>query len=247
MAARTGFKRKRGSKTFTPKKRARTFVPITSSVVRSYGNGAPMATRGYAFGSRERKVFDIGVASYDVNTTGTFTLISVPVPGTGFNNRIGRKIHNRSIYIRGRVALQSAMGPVAATQSSAQLLRMIVFCDLQPNGAAPAVTDLLVTASPASQLNMDGRDRFRILKDKIYAMDPYTAGAAYADAAWNRTMYTVKVYKKINIETIFNAGAAGTIADITSGAIYMFWIGEIAAGAFDSIASLSTRVRYDDS
>jgi hypothetical protein len=36
------------------------------------------------------------------------------------------------------------------------------------------------------------------------------------------------------------------VADINSGALYMFWIGTIASGDSDSVAQISTRVRFAD-
>ena len=126
---------------------------------------------------------------------------------------------------------------------------MIIFIDLQPNGAAPAVTDLLNEALPSSQLNPNNRDRFLIVKDKTFYFDPVInqTTASQAQAAFNRTGYDIKVYKKCNLETIFNGTNGGSIADITSGAIYMMWIGSTAAGANTDVnAIVSTRCRYID-
>lgn len=208
---------------------------------------APLATRGYAFGSKEKKAFSRNSAAYEVNTGGSFTLLNVPVPGTGFNERVGRKIYNKSLYIRGKVYLENARVLLAATNAFAQLARLIVFIDFQPNGVTPAVTDLLVEANSNSQLNLDNRDRFRILKDKQYAFDPLVITASSAVISFNHTISAVKCFKKLNFETIFNGVGGGTIGDITSGALYMFWIGDVAAAVgTDCVASVTTRVRYDD-
>lgn len=204
------------------------------------------------FSSKEKKFFDVGVATYQVNTTGSFTLIHAPVPGSDYTNRIGRKTIVKSLYIRGSVKSEGANGPnqPAAPGTAAQLLRMIIFVDNQPNGAVPVVADLLVSASPASHLNPNNRDRFKILCDKEFVLDPYinlnTANAAQYGAC--NQIKAVKKYKKLNIETIFNAGTAGTIADINSGAIYMFWIGDQPASTnYDANAIVATRIRFDDS
>lgn len=201
-------------------------------------------------GSRmEKKVSDIAVGVVQINTTGTFTLLHIPQLGTDFTNRIGRKTLIRSFYVKGRVTTEGAGGATQGLNVASQQARMILFCDLQPNGAVPVVTDLLNSAEPASHLNLNNRDRFKILKDKMWAFDPYIniVTATQAQASCSRQCYSLKAYMKLNQEVIFNATNGGTIADITSGALYLFWIGSQPAGAgTDANAIISTRVRYED-
>ena len=84
-----------------------------------------------------------------------------------------------------------------------------------------------------------------ILKDKIYYFGPYTKDVGFA--AFENTGYNIKIYKKINMETIYNSTNGGTIADLSSGALYMFWIGsQTASGGGDANAIVSTRVRFID-
>lgn len=218
---------------------------------RTIAGQAPLAPRGFGSMSfapnRERKYADKDQFTQDVNTGGAFNLLCIPELGSDFDDRIGRKILIKSVYIRGRVMLEAATqsAPVA---SLAQQARCIIFVDNQPNGAAPAVTDLLKQSFPTSQLNANNRDRFRIIKDKTYTFDPLlistTAGQSIATNG--RTIYDIKMYKKVNIETIFNGTNGGTIGDINTGALYMFWIGSAAAGATDCNTTLTSRVRFDD-
>lgn len=209
---------------------------------------APLASRGYRLNNVERKVADIAVTLYGVNTTGSFTLMAKPQLGSDMTDRIGRKIQLKSFYIRGFVATEAALNAVVGVNPTMQA-RMIIFVDLQPNGAVPVVTDLLNTASPASHLNLSNRDRFKIYCDKTFVFDPYlystTATQAYASAS--NQIFQIKKFKKINLEMVFNGTNGGTIADITSGALYMFWIGSVVSGAnTDMNASVGTRVRYSD-
>lgn len=201
----------------------------------------------YSASKAEAKVNDIATATYQVHTTGVFTLLCNPSLGSDMNNRIGRKIRIKSAYVRGYVGTQPALG-AATNSTSAQCARMIIFTDNQPNGAAPAVTDLLNSADPCSHLNLNNRDRFVIHHDKEFVFDPYTLvnTATQAQAASTNQIRMVKKFKKITTEMVFNAGVAGTIADINSGALYMFWIGSTASGTTDVNAILSTRVRYWD-
>lgn len=260
-------KRKADPKHITQNKRIAT-------VTRVGVQGAPLATRGFApnYGSSpgEKKVSDrpswTGSSSPDgpdfltitVNQSGSFTLLHVPKVGTDFTSRVGRKTCAKSLYIRGVVGLENVFAEAGASAnfSSGQQMRMIIFVDWQPNGAQPALGDVLkiTTASNATQmLNLNNRDRFHIIKDKVWYFDPMTASAG----ALNRTGASVKVYKKINIETTFNGNNAtgqngadtqGAIGDITTGAIYMLWVGQHASSANPVVGQFrgTTRVRFID-
>lgn len=215
--------------------------------------GTVSATRGFAgnYGSSraEKKVSDIAVGTVQVNTTGAFNLLHIPVLGTDYTARIGRKTLIKSVYIRGRVTHEATNAQQVVASVQPQHVRMILFVDKQPNGAAPAVTDVLNTAEPASQLNLNNRDRFMILKDKNWWLGSYYLNNTNGTSAamCDRGGYVFKVFKKCGIETIFNGTNGGTIADINSGALFMFWIGSTAAGAnSDANAQLSTRVRFID-
>lgn len=214
--------------------------------------GAPLANRGFGSmtiaANRERKFYDIDSGTVRANTTGAFSLLSVPVLGSDFTNRIGRKILNKSLYIRGRVTITSAVTGAVNT-IGCQQARMIIVVDNQPNGAAPATTDLLKQSLVESQLNANNRDRFKVIKDKTFIFEPYinVTTATQAQSAVNRASYDIKCYKKLNVETIFNGTNGGTIGDVNSGAIYMFWIGSNIAGGSDVSAILTTRIRFDDS
>jgi len=207
----------------------------------------PARTGGYRLNIHERKVNDIAAATYQVNTGGSFTLLCNPQLGTDMNNRVGRKILIKSAYIRGFLSTEPA-GSAAVNSVGVQQARFILFCDMQPNANAPAVTDLLVAATPISHLNLNNRDRFKVYSDKMFTFGPYfrdtTATQSVAAAA--QQAYTFKKFKRLNLETVFNATNGGTIGDITSGALYMFWIGSVGAGTTDVNAILTTRVRYLD-
>lgn len=201
--------------------------------------------------SKERKFSDRGVGGHQVSDAGGFTLLHAPTLGSDYTNRVGRKTNCKSLYIRGKLEITKS-GTMALATVGSTLNRLIIFIDSQPNGATPGVTDLLVSASPSSQLNANNRDRFHILKDKVYGLDPCVIDntSANGENSWGRTIYPIKIYKKINLETIFNATDDATISSINSGALYMFWIGNAGFQASEAnwviTANLSTRVRFDD-
>lgn len=175
-----------------------------------------------------------------MNTTGTLIPICIPQTGSDFTNRIGRKIRIRSVFIRGYVSKESGAGTAA---SGPQLLRMILLVDKQPNGVAATTTEVLKQATSVSQLNLNNRERFQVIKDKTFILDPFDLSTL----TFNRLISPVKVYKKLNIPVIFNASSTGNISDINTNALYMMWIGNVAAGSgSDGNAIVTTRVRFED-
>lgn len=203
--------------------------------------------------TKELKAFDVDSATYAINDAGTFQLLMSPVLGTDIDDRVGRKTLMKSVYIRGAVARYEALDANPGNQGPRRALqaRFILFVDHQPNAAAPATVDLLKQSLVTSQLNLNNRERFTILKDKLFCFDPLVTvtTATQAQAAASNQIQNFKCYKKLNQQTTYNAGNAGTIADINTGALYMFWIsnGPIASTPNDGASGLvSTRVRFAD-
>lgn len=210
------------------------------------GSLVPVSSRGYRPNPQEKKVFDVDSNNYNVNNTGTVTLLNIPVLGTDMTQRVGRKIINRSIYIRGVLRTNGSLNMTTISQQS-QLARMLLVWDTQPNGAAPAVSDILKAASATSQLNINYRDRFKILCDKQYAMGPFQIDTVnHYGLSSNQQAYGIKKYKKLYLETIFNGTNGGTIGDITTGALWMVWVGTQAAGGDACTATVTTRLRFSD-
>ena len=115
-------------------------------------------------------------------------------------------------------------------------MRIIVVYDKQANATAPAITDVLVADSFIGQNNLNNRDRFVILCDQISA--PI---GAQSDSSVGGV-----IYKKINLETMFNAGSAGTIGDITSGSVYLFVAQTAGIGIANPSFNWRARIRFQD-
>jgi len=248
------YKRKRvaysktGNRTLGVRKRYRSFQTSRfGALARTGGNYSAITRRRYPNGiyrvgpGPEKKFIDSGgfftyaaSAGTTITTVGTPTmqLLNGLVQGTDSVTRIGRKIMMKSIQIR------NAIGK--AVQTSSSIIRTIVFYDTQTNGAAPVVTDLLQASTLAtyivSPLNLNNRERFRILWDKTDVVG--------ADGADNAIVYQ-DYYKKLNMAVIFNASNAGTVADIQTGSVYALTMGTLpTANAYD-IATY-VRIRFID-
>jgi len=55
-----------------------------------------------------------------------------------------------------------------------------------------------------------------------------------------------KFYRRLAHPVTFNSGDAGTVADITTGSLYLIYIGSIAAGATAGSIVGHCRIRYSD-
>lgn len=214
---------------------------------RSFKNGSIAGGLGYIRNLTtkdvhiEKKSLDGNNANYVVNAAGTITLLNGCIAGSQMYNRTGRKIHLKSLQMRG--ALFPA-GNVTFTD-----VRIIIFYDKQTNGAAPAVVDVINSVNQAGVasstvldgLNLNNRDRFQIIRDKHYTMGISTtlAGSAQSDTS----VYTVDDYIKLDCETVYNAGAAGTVGDITTGGLFMLLIGD-TTGQY--AVDMGFRTRFTD-
>ena len=104
--------------------------------------------------------------------------------------------------------------------------------------------DILQAVTVSSFMNLNNRDRFRVLREEIMTVGAFSNVATQSYAAGNQIV-PINIYAKCNIPVCFE-GTSAAIGSISSGAIYVFLIGNVAAGANDGIAQLSCRVRFID-
>jgi len=159
----------------------------------------------------------------------TGQLLNGIATGSAATDRIGRKVVIKSLLIRWRAYLQSS-------SLGGSPIRILIVYDKQANATAPAITDILLTDSFTAQNNLSNRDRFVTLSDFI------TEPLSVQDC-WSRAGV---IYKKLNLEVMFNATGTDTIGDITSGSIYMFVAQTSAVSVAEIDFAANTRIRYSD-
>lgn len=178
----------------------------------------------------------VGAGNAGLTATPTAVLLNGCIQGTDGTTRIGRKISLKKLLFRMNITFQENTTGGTAAGSLAGNVRLLFVYDKQTNGAVPLSTDILLSATVTSPMNLDNRDRFQVIADKVYHVSPVDNAGAY-----------VKLYKKLNRQTIFNAGNAGTVADITTGSLYLFVFSTIATtGGGNIIFTYNSRVRFSD-
>jgi len=248
-AYKAGTRRSGGSVPSDSSSRKRVYAP------RSMPASAAAISAGYGYlryrnarsARVEKKVVDINEATYAVENTGTqLALLNGCVAGSQNFNRIGRKICLKSLQIRGYF--------LATDFSTAQTFaRMIVVYDKQSNGSAPTFANIIqsqniagTTSSLATDMvNLDNRDRFEIIRDKQVALAALQNTATQAFSGAPTILYVEDYIKLGNRETVYNAGTAGTVGDITSGALYVFFIASQANAAGVTYTG-TFRLRFTD-
>nr|UOF81670.1 capsid protein [Cressdnaviricota sp.] len=183
----------------------------------------------------ELKFLDVSVSNLQFNSTGTIRLLNGIVQGTDYNQRIGRQIILKSIYLR------MYLFPNAAATNVGDVLRIILGFDEQPNGALPIVTDILTSASTTAANNLNNRDRFKILVDKTFPVGQAITANAVAPIRGFK-----KVYKKCNWPVTYS-GTTADIASLATGSLFILTVSENVAGITCWDANYHSRIRFTDS
>lgn len=204
---------------------------------------------------------DLTIAGPVLATTGTngdcFVLNLVP-PGVGSWNRVGRKIYCKSLRLKGCLLYQYNAATTTSNLASSYC-RMVVVWDKQPSGGAiPSfdtvfgVTNQAGTESTTilSPLKYDNMDRFKVLKDCVINFDveatPPTGGSTNIISQRK----TFDEYLKVKGECVYSGqSATQTIADISTGALYVYFRAPLAIASTSAVsveAQSWARLRYTD-
>lgn len=191
-------------------------------------------SRAY-FGSKSTGFVDLASTTYNMDTTGSITLLATIPQGASVNSRIGKKITLTSIQMRGN----AYSGTTTLTAEGA----VLIVYDRRPTGTLPAITDILVSASSRAFNNDDNAGRFKILRryDNNFIGNTNTAGQSTS-----KTMYDMDDYIKLNKPAVFKSVGTGVIGDIEQGALYLVTVGTNVAGTTAPILSAGFRVRFKD-
>lgn len=168
-----------------------------------------------------------------------YTCINLLEQGSQVSQRIGDKVVMKSI----RIQFNLVANP-AATSADVGVVRFCLIFDKNPNGVAPAVSDIFSTLNGAGAyggiyfntgIKSANINRFTLLADQKIKI-------AYGEDQ----VQTVDIYKKLKMVSKYQSSASPpVIANITEGAIY-FMIWSTGYTNAPSIGNFETRLRYWD-
>lgn len=161
---------------------------------------------------------------------GQLQLLNGCFRGTDVTEHVGRRVCIKGIGVRGYISV-----PAGAPTVGGEMLRALIVYDRQPNGAAPAVADILQSAGSGvttncAYSNINNTKRFVVLAKKTWYLSQSMFGAAAGtisivdtmDKTWDCWVSKKKVK---NLVCEFNAGSTGGVSDISTGSILLLTIG----------------------
>lgn len=194
------------------------------------GRNINISRRGLQLSRGELKAVDTS-ATLAVDTASSVQLLNGIARGDDISERNGRQVVMKALEFKGVTYATTGTGVD-------QIHRILIVYDHQANAAAPTAANILASNAYLSPANLEYRQRFQILADKLVYIN------ASAEAATGKL---VNLNKRMNLPVTFNSGDAGTIADITTGSLYLLVLGSVAAGATAGSITFTARVRYQDS
>lgn len=180
----------------------------------------------------ELKYFDTAATGALADTTGAISVLNAMQQGTDANTRVGKQIYMKSVHLQGTINSRTS-------STSPSFVRIMLVWDAQPNNTLAAVTDILSTSTSLSELNLNNRERFTVLRDLKYN-SPDRAGGG--DQGKVIDMFVNLGNKK----TTFSGIIAG-ITNVATGALLLCIIGEnTAVSNYAPYVITNARVRYYD-
>lgn len=173
-----------------------------------------------------------------------FTLIST---GAANGQRVGSQVTVTNINAHIDVTTGTNSGSPGLGNT---VVRVILGIDKQCNGANTAVTDVLQTASPNSFRNMFTLNRFIILKDKVFTLNPQVWASTPNVSEVGRYL---KFAWKGQLPILYAAQAGGStvIGEVKSNNIFLLVISDrdgYSAGVSPTIDGCAgkVRIKYTD-
>lgn len=169
----------------------------------------------------------------NVTTTGAIQLLNGMAPGSGIDQHTGTEVTMRSIQCS-YIAFSTAATGIRQTH------RLMLVYDRQCNATALTILQVLKLVTVVSEKVLENRRRFKILMDRTVDLQGDLA------AGTGTSIVSGRFYRRLRHPITFNAGAAGTIADITTGSLYFIVIGTEPAGVTAGTVKFDSRIRYTD-
>lgn len=191
-----------------------------------------------------------------INSTAQLTLLNGISEGTGFWNRVGRKISMVSIQFKGW------FGMIPSHSSTDDFALVMIVYDKQTNGALPSADTIIgsyqndgtfknsTLCLSYGYLNQDNKERYEILmRDQQWlpsgasgATDQITAGTVVPSG----NIFTIERMINLRGRPVHYQGTTSGIGDVATGGLYLYTQGSIVSGSELYLLNWSMRLRFLD-
>ena len=217
-----------------------------------YYTPRPIGARGVSKGV-DTDISEASVATTMSNNQDVKVLNLIQA-GTGSWNRVGRIVTMKSIRLRMQIQLSLS---ATDTNTRARLFRYLIVYDRQPNGTIPVKSDIIQfkdqsgteTGTWNGFMSYDNMERFTILKDQTIELNvpPRTFDSAGVPKNIVDVEKYEECYLRLNHITNYKSESTPmTIADISTGALYLVYLADETEIASLSVKESYARLRYTD-
>jgi len=192
-------------------------------------------------GKAEKKYLDIGLAAQTVDgAAGSGVLLNGISQNSSVTGRVGSKITIKSIqwWIAGGYTNDGVNPFPTGIHIDAKIV-----CDTQCNGTIMAKSDVNSGIGAPTQLNLDNRRRFIVIKHKTWQLAGGTATITPIKSAPSTFMW--KGYKRMNMDIIYK-GTGNSISDIASNSLGFLIQSNVPGGQNTVNYDALFRIRYTD-
>lgn len=169
---------------------------------------------------KEIKYLDTFNTTMQFDATGAIACLNQLAEGSDNTQRVGRKIMNLSLQIKGFCNFISPSVGFYPCQYG----RLLVVWDKTPQGNTPAITDILTNSTSTNFTNINNKDRFVILRDHGFFVGP-TDGVNVSPDQFNPSYY--EDFIKLNLASMFGNTTAVTPQ---TGGLILVSVGTAARG-----------------
>ncbi len=158
-----------------------------------------------------------------------FPSINLIPQGTTEITRIGRACTIKSIWWKFHCLKRDG----TASNTTHDVIRMVMYLDTQCNGAAAGLLDLFEVDDFQTFRNLANSHRFKILVDQTIDLNSYTGAGNGTTNEYGAFGKSGQIYKKVNIPLEFN-GVTGAITEVRSNNVGIMLISEHGTVQFES-------------
>lgn len=169
--------------------------------------------------------------------------------GDDNTQRIGRQVRNHKLNIRLHI-----IAPTGATAQTPYRCRTMVVIDRQPNSAQLTVTDLVMAPADTQFRNLNFRERFKCLYDKVHIINPAVMTTNAAVTTMQGTAKFLQLNFKLKGMVTTYSGTGTGAGTISKNAIYLLTMGDLpgnrnatpSLSGVPYISGMISRLRYTD-